>query len=243
MPKSTCAVDSCEHVARARGWCRAHYERWRTTGSLGSGAVKIYRANCGIEGCGRKHCARGLCTLHYGRRRMTGDPGPVGIVPRPTPPKCTVERCSRRPSRGDLCYTHYRLQSRVVVKPKQRRSRPACGVEGCERQNYAHSCCRIHYSRLMKYGDTSTVKRPGWVGDSISYKGVHRRLLRTRGKASAHPCTHCPARARHWAYDHTDEIERTSPLGYLYSVDLARYMPLCYLCHKRFDLRWKEASA
>lgn len=27
-----CAVDGCEHVSRARGWCVTHYERWRRYG-------------------------------------------------------------------------------------------------------------------------------------------------------------------------------------------------------------------
>lgn len=116
---------------------------------------------------------------------------------------------------------------------------PICTVEDCTRPHYARAYCRVHYNRIMRHGDVSVVKRPGWVGDDVTYKGVHRRLTRTRGKASGQTCAHCQAAAKHWAYDHTDDAERISPLGYLFSLDLTRYIPLCYLCHKRFDLQWR----
>lgn len=37
MPDSvTCSIDGCERPYRSRGWCKVHYERWRTTGSTDS---------------------------------------------------------------------------------------------------------------------------------------------------------------------------------------------------------------
>lgn len=36
MSDRICTVDGCEDKHYARGWCRACYERWRSTGSVGS---------------------------------------------------------------------------------------------------------------------------------------------------------------------------------------------------------------
>lgn len=33
MPRPACSVEECENPALARGWCSAHYQRWRHTGS------------------------------------------------------------------------------------------------------------------------------------------------------------------------------------------------------------------
>jgi len=32
MPKRTCSIDGCGRIVTARGWCRRHYERWRSHG-------------------------------------------------------------------------------------------------------------------------------------------------------------------------------------------------------------------
>ena len=32
---ATCSIDGCEAQPWARGWCNAHYKRWRKTGEVG----------------------------------------------------------------------------------------------------------------------------------------------------------------------------------------------------------------
>lgn len=76
--------------------------------------------------------------------------------------------------------------------------------------------------------------------DTASYRAVHKRLDADRGPASTHPCTHCGDPARDWAYDHNDPDELTAQVrgGTLaYSLDQDRYIPLCKLCHQRFDVK------
>lgn len=58
-----CAVEGCERTVRARGWCKAHYDRWRKTGNLGRSDIREWSGeafarfmkyvdqSAGVEGC------------------------------------------------------------------------------------------------------------------------------------------------------------------------------------------------
>jgi hypothetical protein len=71
-----CAVASCDGEARSRGWCHAHYQRWRLHGDVRAD-VPIRRARpCEVPGCDRQRYARGLCNTHYRRLLNSGDPRP-----------------------------------------------------------------------------------------------------------------------------------------------------------------------
>lgn len=69
-----------------------------------------------------------------------------------------------------------------------------------------------------------------------SYSGIHAHLSRTRGRAVEHVCA-CGARAAEWAYTHDDPCpnERVDPRGKRFSVDVARYVPMCLRCHRLYD--------
>lgn len=70
-----CSVEGCEKTALARGWCGAHYRRWREHGGpLLGGPVHQYGEKCLIEGCDKHREARGWCDQHYNRWKRTGDP-------------------------------------------------------------------------------------------------------------------------------------------------------------------------
>lgn len=34
MSNDTCSIDGCNRAVKSRGWCAAHYRRWRTTGDV-----------------------------------------------------------------------------------------------------------------------------------------------------------------------------------------------------------------
>jgi len=64
---SVCAIDHCERVAHARGWCRTHYQRWVRTG--GTTTKDVRPADCHP---GRVHYAFGQCQACYlSERRLT----------------------------------------------------------------------------------------------------------------------------------------------------------------------------
>ena len=66
-----------------------------------------------------------------------------------------------------------------------------------------------------------------------SYKAVHLRLRRERGRAREHSCA-CGKQAEHWAHVR-GENEICDDLGRLYSVDLQDYSPMCRSCHYKMD--------
>lgn len=71
--RERCSVDECVRTSRVRGYCGAHYQRWRRFGDptfVPPEADKV----CQIEGCERVTNARGLCGAHYYRWKTYGDP-------------------------------------------------------------------------------------------------------------------------------------------------------------------------
>lgn len=73
---AVCSVEGCHKRAKTRGWCSAHYERWRRNGVVGGpgDARKRPPTPCSANGCdyvGR--VVRGLCPKHYQRLRSHGD--------------------------------------------------------------------------------------------------------------------------------------------------------------------------
>ena len=171
--------------------------------------------------------------------------------------QCSVDGCSRPERCRKYCQRHYdRWRTTGAVGPAMIQSRQSSGRSCCEPdcdnpvgRSGGHGWCGKHYLRWKTHGDPrrlayaqgnglSGEAHPRWVGEDISYAGVHLRLRRERGAVSARICDHCGERAANWAYDHTDTYERCGIWGgseLTYSTDLDRYLPLCVSCHRRFD--------
>lgn len=77
MSQTTCEVAGCNKPKRTRGWCDTHYQRWRTTGDVGSAFIRNRPdrrsgRECAVDGCGRPHNSVGLCASHYQQWKTTG---------------------------------------------------------------------------------------------------------------------------------------------------------------------------
>jgi hypothetical protein len=74
--KPCCAVERCPKPAKTRGWCSAHYERWRRNGEPGPAgdARRRPKRPCSVEGCVGPPVGYGWCGKHYRRWRVYGDP-------------------------------------------------------------------------------------------------------------------------------------------------------------------------
>lgn len=75
VPNRTCTVPECGKPHRSKGYCEAHYSRWRMHGDpLAGGPLRMRRLGlvCEVPGCGYAVRSRGLCRVHYGRVQATG---------------------------------------------------------------------------------------------------------------------------------------------------------------------------
>lgn len=77
MPKPICTIDGCGKpvLVLERGWCNAHYRRWKRHGDP---LVTLrnppgLHVVCTIVGCGKPAKRRGWCPAHYERWRKYGD--------------------------------------------------------------------------------------------------------------------------------------------------------------------------
>jgi hypothetical protein len=188
----TCKIndDDCSEDGRiTRGWCTAHYARWLRNGDPlitnrnPVGAVcAINSADCATGG----RLKRGWCSTHYGRWLKYGDP-------------LAEVRTPAKPYGDALCKV----------------GSEDCSIGGPLIRGY----CGTHYQRLQIHGDPLFVlpapkgeDHPHWSGDDISYKGMHRRLERERGKASScvNGCLDAPR--YEWAHIHdTDPHSVSNP--------------------------------
>lgn len=125
-----------------------------------------------------------------------------------------------------------------------------CGVEDCNRPHHGHGFCQTHAKRLKLFGDVQADKpvkdrewtrqpRPGRGSEISAYKSAHRRVWRTKGRASKYRCALCGKRAVHWAYDGEDPDERIGHYSgslLVFSTDPDHYQALCAKCHRREDI-------
>lgn len=81
-----------------------------------------------------------------------------------------------------------------------------------------------------------------FTGDDISYKGVHQRISKARGRASEHLCIDCSRQAAEWSYRGDSPKQKTEQVInkwgiYLlaYSPNPLDYDPRCAPCHRKYD--------
>lgn len=167
----------------------------------------------------------------------------VPIVRRERGRTCSVPGCARPHQGRGYCDGHLRrLLASGDPGPAEfepRRPGAVCSIEGCGKPIDGRGWCNAHYLRWRKSGDPLTPlpeRGPTWVGDQVTYAGMHSRLRHFRGRARDQVCVDCGGRAEHWSYDHSDPNARIdAATGLPFSPDVDRYMPRCRTCHRRHD--------
>lgn len=105
MGKRTCSIDGCDSTYRIRrGWCNAHYLRWKRHGDPRAGnASPNSSEGCSRPGCNRPYHSKGLCGVHYTRLYKTGqyELSEAGEMNQPT---TLAERFWVRVVEGDKCW-------------------------------------------------------------------------------------------------------------------------------------------
>ncbi|MDB5612048.1 MAG: hypothetical protein JWP25_8948 [Bradyrhizobium sp.] len=102
-----CSIPNCGKPAlNIRGYCNAHYIRWRRHGDpLGGGKTrKPIGKICIVDGCGKpQRISYGYCGTHYSRFRLHGDP--LKGARKPTP-ICKIEGCDKISDGLGYCAGH-----------------------------------------------------------------------------------------------------------------------------------------
>jgi hypothetical protein len=165
--------------------------------------------------------------------------------------ECKIEGCTKRSAGRGWCSTHWLRWRKhgdpLYVTPRTEYNverRIGCLVDGCDAPHHAHGYCTRHATRFVRYGNPlepqhQPTGRP-LDNDRPTYTAIHRRLTRTRGKASAYACVDCGAEAREWSYDGGDPDEYQVPAKTLrgwmaVTENLQAYSPRCVPCHRRYD--------
>lgn len=111
--RSKCSVEGCDREIVGRGWCGAHYNRWKKTGDVRANVPlkkdRRFGLPCSVEGCTDNARCRGMCDGHYQRWHKTGEipSGPLKVLRRHNGASCEVEGCKRLAQFNGLCSGHY----------------------------------------------------------------------------------------------------------------------------------------
>lgn len=157
LPK-VCSVPVCDREAFARGYCGAHYNRWRTGKPLDSkikGTAKP-RPQCQYGGCVRPRNTGGLCNVHWTRKQKGDIDSPVRQV---NPERgCLISSCEEPHLALGYCNTHYqRMRTGGDMSNPIRRGYRGntCVITGCDSPVRSSAMCKGHYSTSFTYNLSS----------------------------------------------------------------------------------------
>jgi hypothetical protein len=80
VTKAICAVDDCDKIAIARGWCARHYQSWKKYSDPVKSTLRQADFTCSADGCDSPAKTTGLCIKHYTRQLRNGDPLAVQYI-------------------------------------------------------------------------------------------------------------------------------------------------------------------
>ena len=104
-----CSVLGCDRPRKTRNLCSAHYQRWRSRGTV---SLKGTIQGCLVRSCDGHHHAKGLCLQHYQRQHTRGTTDPY----RP-PEGCSELGCDGHHHAKGMCVSHYRKRA-IRLRPK-----------------------------------------------------------------------------------------------------------------------------
>lgn len=153
MEKPTCSVAGCGYRAEIKGFCGAHYRRWRLgkdlTAPMRRRAVRLNAGPCSVDGCDEPRSYKTLCQMHYSRQRRHGD------VHRGHLRKaCGVAGCESPATARRLCASHYQ-----AAKYRGEFGKARCSVDGCSTLARTRGLCGMHYARTRRGIGLSTPQR------------------------------------------------------------------------------------
>lgn len=162
----------CERPVKARGWCRAHNDRIKKTGSPGPAEIKAYSTPdrpCVVEGCDNvvRGGSLGMCNKHYLRYRNNGDPE----VTRQGGASLALEK-NPNWSGQDASYAAVHLRLRSQRGSASQHSCVDCG--GAAR----HWSYNGRFSESTRYGQASSTRHDRHLTYSVDLNDYEPRCVR-----------------------------------------------------------------
>lgn len=97
----------------------------------------------------------------------------------------------------------------------------------CSQKCYLNSKENSETQRRRTLGKKAQ-KNLAWKGEKVSYKGLHRWIEIQLGQSKNYLCQFCKGKNKskkmNWAN-----------LDHKYTRDLSKWVPLCKICHSRYD--------
>lgn len=99
MDKRICSIDGCTNPHLAKGYCNAHWKKWKRHGDPLWQRPLAPERKCTVNGCENKYHAQGYCPMHYLRAKADGKLS--------TSQECTVGDCRGYQVAKGVCHKHY----------------------------------------------------------------------------------------------------------------------------------------
>lgn len=163
MPNSTCSIAECPKAPQTRGWCGAHYSRWKRYGdpTMGGPAIADKPRVCIADDCAAAVRAWGWCRAHYRLWKAHGKP--EYMAPKP-PRMCSIEGCPNKHRTGGYCSSHNEYKKRHGTATPQPRPCSLCGTEFesvQSKQLMCSPCARYRQNTSHGVNPITLAKRDG----------------------------------------------------------------------------------
>ena len=89
-----CKVEGCKRPYRSKGYCNAHFKKWRRGGLTKKARYKT----CAEEGCRKALFKVGMCETHYQSWIASKKPVPVVAAAEPTPAAPVAPAAEAKPA-------------------------------------------------------------------------------------------------------------------------------------------------
>jgi hypothetical protein len=99
-----CSIKNCGRLHCAKGFCKAHYYRFRDGKEMDS-PIRTILQTCQVEGCVDTVRGLGFCSLHYQRAKKGKDLKKEKKVINEG--NCLIDGCDRKAKARRLCNSHY----------------------------------------------------------------------------------------------------------------------------------------
>lgn len=118
-----CSIAGCKGTMRSKGYCYAHWRRWKRHGDplAGRPSLQVQREQrCKHGDCVDLVFSSGYCQMHYTRVQRHGDPD--FVHKRWARGECSVDGCARSAVKRGWCECHYsrwRLTGTTDAPPRR----------------------------------------------------------------------------------------------------------------------------